>query len=121
MVSSSEVRHTRLPAVVHSQSLTHSLARSVTQTHSVCVRARLLMVAEFAKYTVRLDCNDWNAEFVPANNARSVIEASEGSMHVDAGGGYGGRVRLELPSIPPPSPQPRPTPSPQPHPSYFLA
>eukprot|EP01043_Picozoa_sp_COSAG02_P017374 COSAG02_NODE_786_length_17199_cov_25.278889_12_plen_80_part_00 len=43
---------------------------------------------EFAKYTVRLDRNDWNADFVPA------MELPEENTRLDAGGGYGGRVRL---------------------------
>ena len=44
---------------------------------------------------MRLDCNDWNAEFVPAKGITlNVTESSEENTRVDAGGGYGGRVRL---------------------------
>ena len=38
---------------------------------------------KYAKYTVRLDCNDWSADFVPATNAEE--------SKVGQGGGYGGR------------------------------
>lgn len=39
---------------------------------------------KYAKYTVKLDCNDWSADFVEQSN----VGASE---LVGAGGGYGGR------------------------------
>ena len=60
---------------------------------SVCEALTVLLLRwvsclEFAKYTVRLDCNDWNAEFVPA------MEVPEENARLDAEGGYGGRVRL---------------------------
>eukprot|EP01043_Picozoa_sp_COSAG02_P006801 COSAG02_NODE_197_length_29578_cov_9.718647_21_plen_66_part_01 len=44
---------------------------------------------------MRLDCNDWNTKFVSANGINlDAMESSEKNTRVDAGGGYGGRVRL---------------------------
>lgn len=40
---------------------------------------------KYAKYTVRLDCNKWSADFAPAQNVE------KGFKVLGQGGGYGGR------------------------------
>jgi hypothetical protein len=51
---------------------------------------------KFPKMTVRLDCNTFNASFIPANN-RNRYERHPERSRPGAGGGYGGRG-MALPS-----------------------
>ena len=57
---------------------------------------------KYAKYTVRLDCNEWSADFEPASNI-------EESRLLGRGGGYGGRGSA-LPPSPPAGGRLTPTP-----------